>query len=881
MPPPSRNHTNGPPRWARRLLTWLHPPDTLEEVEGDLDELYTYWYGRAGKTQATLRYVLNVVSVLPPLVRRRQQDQKQYHQPSIFSSGMLRNYLKIAWRNLAKNKVYSFINIGGLTVGMAVAMLIGLWLWDELTYDRYHSNYDRIAQVMQHSVSNGQWETQTANPAVMGPEIRQQYGSYFKYVVQASWTGGSLLSVGNKRLTKVGNYFEPEITDMLGLNMRKGTRAGLRDPYSIMLSESVAKAFFGAGDPLGKLMRVDNKYDVKVTGVYEDLPYNSSFREVSFMLPWSLYLINNPFIEKMGNPWGSSFTQTYAQIADNTDMETVSAQIKNTRLNRVIKEEARYKYQVFLHPMRKWHLYSDFKNSINTGGRIEFVWLFSLIGGFVLLLACINFMNLATARSEKRAKEVGIRKAVGSIRGQLIGQFFLESILVVLLAFILSIGFVVLIQPTFNDVADKRTAIPWANPVFWLLGLLFSLLTGLIAGSYPALYLSSFQPVKVLKGVSFRVGRLASVPRQVLVVLQFTVSITLIIGTIVVFKQIEHAKNRPIGYNRAGLIQIGSQEETDTHYETVRTELKSAGAIEEMTKATSPLTGTYNTNGGFEWAGKDPNMAVDFPNNAVSYEYGKTVGWTLKEGRDFSRAFATDSLAFIINESTAKFLGFKEPVGKILRWEKKPYQIIGVVKDLLAESPYSPVRPSLFRIARDRESLFILRLNRHLSPKNALVSVARVLKKYTPNVPFEYKFVDEEYAQKFGDEERVGKLATFFAILAVFISCLGLFGLASFVAEQRTKEIGIRKVLGASVANLWGLLSKDFVRLVIISSLLSAPIAYYLMNNWIQKYDYRTDIPWWVFVAVSAGALLITLLTVSFQSIKAALMNPVKSLRSE
>jgi predicted permease len=793
---------------------------------------------------------------------------------------MLHNYLKIALRNLLKHQGYSFINIFGLAIGMGVAMLIGLWIHDELSYNKYYSHYDRIAQVMQHNLYNGKKETQMSNPAVMAAEIRRQHGSDFEYVVQSSWTTRHILGVGDKRLTKDGNYFEPEMTEILSLKMLYGTRGGLKDPYSILLSQSVAEAFFGKGDPLGKTMRINNQHDVKVTGVYEDLPHNTSFNGVTYMLPWKLYLVSNPWVEKMKTPWGSNFTLTYALIAGNADMEKVSARIKNVKMNQVDKDEARYKPEVFLHPMSRWHLYSDFKNGVNVGGRVQFVWLFGIIGVFVLLLACINFMNLATARSEKRAKEVGVRKAMGSVRKQLINQFFLESILVVVLAFVVSLGLVILSLPYFNEVAGKKTIMPWGNPVFWGVGIAFCLCTGLLAGSYPALYLSAFNPVKVLKG-TFRVGRLASLPRKVLVVMQFTVSITLIIGTLVVFKQIEHAKNRPIGYNRAGLVRIGYEEEVSKHYEAVRAELKSVGAIEEMTVATSPLTGNWSSNGGFNWEGKDPNLAVDFPNNAVSHEYGKTVGWTLKAGRDFSRTFATDSSAFIINEAAAEFFGFPDPVGKIVRWEDKPFQIIGVVKNLLAESPYGQVRPSLFHLASERENLLILRLNRSLGPQDALAKAERVFKKYTPNVPFEYSFVDEEYAQKFSDEERIGKLASFFAALAIFISCLGLFGLASFVAEQRTKEIGIRKVLGASVPNLWGLLSKDFLGLVLLSCVIATPLAWYGMSNWVQKYEYRTDIPWWVFGVAAAGALLITLLTVSYQAIRAARANPVQSLRSE
>ena len=795
---------------------------------------------------------------------------------------MIKNYFKIAFRNLIKNKGYSFINIAGLATGMAVALLIGLWIWDELSYDKNFENFDRIAQVWQHNLYNGTKESQTANPYLMAEEIRNNFGSDFKYVLQSSWTFSHILTVGEKKFTKQGNFFEPAVTEMLSLNMLKGTRECLKDPYSIALSASVAKAYFGDADPMGQLMRMDNKVDVKVTGVYEDFPYNSTFRNVGYFLPWELYLITNEWMKKMQNPWGSNFTQTFAQIADQADMDKVSAKIVNVKLNKLKEEDDRkYKPEVFLHPMSKWHLYSEFKNGKNIGGRIEFVWLFGIIGIFVLLLACINFMNLSTARSEKRAKEVGIRKSIGSVRAQLISQFFSESLVVALLAFTFSLVFVQLSLTFFNQVADKKLTLLWSNPLFWIVGITFSILTGIIAGSYPALYLSSFQPVKVLKG-TFRAGRLASVPRKVLVVLQFTVSVTLIIGTIVVFRQIDFAKNRPIGYDRNGLVNVFmSTSDIHKHYDAIRNELKSNDAVLEMTESGSPTTQVWNTNGGFTWNGKDPGLAVDFPNNGVSFEYGKTVGWQFKAGRDFSRDHATDSLAFVINESAAAFLGFKNPIGEVLHWNDKPYTIIGIIKDMVVESPYEPVRPSLFHVSKDEENLIILKLNPNLSSHEAIAKIETVFKKYNPAAPFEYKFVDEEYARKFGDEERIGKLASFFAILAILISCLGISGLASFVAEQRTKEIGVRKVMGASVINLWGMLSKDFIVLVIISFFIAMPLAYYFMNSWLQKYEYRTGIAWWIFAASGLGALLITLFTVSYQSIKAALANPVNSLRSE
>jgi ABC-type antimicrobial peptide transport system permease subunit len=531
--------------------------------------------------------------------------------------------------------------------------------------------------------------------------------------------------------------------------------------------------------------------------------------------------------------------------------------------------------------MSKWHLYSEFKNGLNSGGRIEFVWLFGIIGAFVLLLACINFMNLSTARSEKRAKEVGIRKSIGSARSQLIGQFFSEALLVTLVAFVISLLLVQLTLPFFNQVADKKLTLLWQNPVFWMAGIGFSVLTGIIAGSYPALYLSSFRPVKVLKG-TYRAGKNASLPRKVLVVLQSSVSVILIIGTIIVFKQIDFAKNRPIGYDRNGLINIPMvTADIHDHFDAVRNELIGSGAILDMAESGSPLTQVWAANGGFTWRGKDPALAVNFPNNSITYEYGKTVGWTFKEGRDFSRDFGTDSLAFVINEAAAKFLGFENAAGEELRWNDKPYTIIGVIKDMIIESPYAVIRPQLFHIDNSRGNVAILKLSPERSPQESLDKIKEVLAKYNPTSPFEYKFVDEDYARKFEGEERIGKLAGYFAILAIFISSLGIFGLASFVAEQRTKEIGVRKVLGASVLNLWAMLSKDFVVLVTISLFIATPAAWYFLSNWLTKYEYRTEIAWWIFAAAGAGALLLTLATVSYQSIKAALANPVGSLRSE
>ncbi len=536
--------------------------------------------------------------------------------------------------------------------------------------------------------------------------------------------------------------------------------------------------------------------------------------------------------------------------------------------------------------MRDWHLRSHWEDGKQTGGLIEYVWLFSLVGIFVLLLACINFMNLSTARSEKRAREVGIRKAIGSLRGQLIRQFYSESLLVVLPAFLFSLALVQGVLPWFNQIANKDLAIPWGNPVFWGIGIGTAFLTGIIAGSYPALYLSSFQPISVLKG-TFRAGRFSSIPRKILVVFQFTTSLALIIGTIIVFQQVQYSRNRPIGYDRNGLMMIRMKSK-DFYgiYGALNTELKNTGAVTQMSEASSPMTDVWSSENGFEWEGKNPGMVANFNTDHVTPDFGKTVGWTVEQGRDFSDAYGMDSSSIILNQAAVKFMGIKNPVGTIIRWGNngplKNYQVVGVVKDILAESPYDNVRQTAYFMNYDNVNWIILRLNPGRSARESIAKVETVFKKLIPSSPFDYQFASEEFAAKFATEDRIGKLSTFFAALAIFISCMGLFGLASFVAEQRTKEIGIRKVLGASVANLWRMMSGDFVFLVVISCLIAMPLAWYFMSGWLRNYSYHTEIAWWVFGLSGCGVMMLTLFTVSFQAIRAALANPAKErLRSE
>jgi putative ABC transport system permease protein len=793
---------------------------------------------------------------------------------------MIKNYLKIAWRNLIKNKASSFINIGGLAVGMAVAILIGLWIWDELSFDKYHQNYDRIAMVMQHETYNGSISTGSAIPLPLDAEMRKSYGSDFRHIVMASWTDPHVLTVGDKNISYSGNFMGAEGPEMFSLKMLSGTRNGIKRPSDMLISKSVATALFGNADPLNKTVKLDNKDAFNISGVYEDLPRNTTLHDVAFIGPWEYY-INSPGNGRSLTDWGDNSLFMYVQIADHADMAKLSEKIKNIKLNKMSREDIKFQPHMFLQPMSKWHLYSEFKNGINTGGAIQYVWLFGIIGVFVLLLACINFMNLSTARSEKRAKEVGIRKAVGSLRGQLIKQFFCESFLIAVLAFGFSLVLVWLVMPYFNDVANKNIAILWSSPLFWAAGIGFTLFTGLIAGSYPALYLSSFNPVKVLKG-TFKAGRFAAIPRKVLVVMQFTVSVILIIGTIIVFKQIQFAKNRPVGYSRDGLLSIEvTNDDLHKHFDALRADLLKSGAIAEIAESSSSTTGVNNNRGDINWTGKDPAMTSFFGYIGVTTQYGKTVGWQFTDGRNFSSQFITDSLAIVLNQTAVKYMGLKNPVGQTVRIGKRDLTIVGVVKDMVMESPYDPVKQTIFYVRRGASDDVLIKINPNMSAHEALSKIAAVCKIYSPSVPFTYRFADDEYAKKFATEERIGKLASSFASLAIFISCLGLFGMASFMAEQRVKEIGVRKVLGATVFGLWRLMSRDFVLLVVISLFIAIPVSYYFMHSWLQNYTYRAGLSWWIFAVTAAGAIVITLLTVSYQSIKAALANPVSSLRSE
>ena len=794
---------------------------------------------------------------------------------------MLKNYFKIAWRNLLKNKIYSIINIAGLASGMAVAMIIGLWIYDEVSANKHFKNYETLYQVMMHQTFDGVRGSQQALPYPMGEELKNKYPD-FKAVAMCDWGQMHSLMYKEKKLRKYGHFIGEEAVNMFSLKILDGDKNPLHEPYSIVLTDETSKILFGNENPIGKLVKLDNQTILKVTAVVPKQPRNSSL-SFDYLIPWQLQETIYGWIKQYHKTnWGNNSWQVFVQLKDNASYASVNRKVKDVVLSHFTDDNMlkHIKPEVFIHPMSKWRLYSDFENGKNTGGFIKYVRMFGILGLIVLLIACINFMNLSTARSEKRAKEVGVRKAVGSGREQLIGQFLSESMLISALAFLLALGIVVIALPYFNKLTDKDMSLRMGNPVFWLVMIAFTVITGLLAGSYPAFYLSSFNPVRVLKG-NFKAGKSSSLPRKILVVLQFSSSVILMIGTIVINQQIQFGKNRPIGFNNKGLISVDWSDDIQKNLEVIRQELLSSGAVVSICTSNSPPSQIYSNNDGWEWKNSAPvEKTVVFSTIATTYDYIKTMGIKMIGGRDFSRDFA-DSNGVILNEAAVKRMSLQKPVGEMLKWNDKPMIVLGVIPDIQMESPYRRISPLTIIFNKEWVSYLNIRINPNLSASKAIALMKPIFEKYNPAFPFEYQFADEQYAKKFNYEELVGNLAALLAVLAIFISCLGLFGLASFTAEQRVKEIGIRKVLGASVLNLWQMLSKDFVMLVFTSCIIAIPIGWYGMNEWLKGYEYKTNIGIGIFVAVVSIAMAVTLITVSFQAVKAAMANPVKSLRTE
>ncbi|HRP54860.1 ABC transporter permease [Agriterribacter sp.] len=792
---------------------------------------------------------------------------------------MIKNYFKTAWMHLLKNKYASFINIFGLATGITFASLIGLWIHYETSFDSFHRHGDRIALVLKHSLFNGKKNTQEATPMPLHDELKNNYPEV-EHATRIDWGGMHSLAVENGKFSKNGRFADPDFLQMFTFPVIKGNlNTALNDPSSIVLTASLAKALFGDADPMGRIIRFDNEYDLKVTGVMKDAPANSTIR-FDYIVPYAFAVQTSEFIKNNSTNWGNNFMMNMVELKKGASMGDFSKKIGQLNTLR----DPRMKNQtLFLHPMFKWHLYNDYKDWVNTGGKIEYIRLFGLVGIFILLIACINFMNLATARSEKRAKEVGIRKALGSSRRQLIIQFFSESILTSVFAFLLALGLIQLLLPYLKNIGFENIHFDLSNLALPSAVLLVAIAVGFFSGVYPALYLSSFVPVSVLKGI-FKQGNRAIGFRKILVVMQFSISIGLIIGTIIVVRQINHAKDRPIGYDPNNLINIAASNDLAVNFQPLKNDLLNSGYIASVAKASQPMTSRYNSWSDFSWDGKDPDADIAIDAIMTEWDFEKTVKLKFIEGRPFSRAYKTDSNAVILNEAALKTIGYQNPIGKTIQLGDRTLIIVGIVENIVLLDPFKAASPLAIIFNGNSTSnvnTIFLRLKATADLKKALAAVKPVFEKYNPSMPFEYSFTDEEFAKKFTTENQVAKLSGVFSVLAIFISCLGLFGLATFMAERRAREIGIRKVLGASVMNLWILLSNEFTILVSIACLIACPLSYWIMHSWLEDYDYRIHIGWQVFVLAASLALIIALVTVSFQAVKAAVANPVKSLRSE
>ena len=792
---------------------------------------------------------------------------------------MLKNYFKTAWRNLMRGKSFSVINISGLAIGMAGAVLILLWLQNEVSFDKFHKNKDNLYQVYVLAASvDGKATAFEYTSQPLGPALKQNYPEVAA-TSRFAETDGFLFTAGEKRLTGIdGSFVDTDFLKMFTFPLVEGAPGNqLANINSIVITQKFAKQLFGNEDALNKTIKIDSTGIFTVTGILKDVPSNSCFT-FQYLLPWA-------YLKKVGDAndsWESNSVKTFALLKPGTSEVAFSNKIKNlTKQHSAIADI----WTHFVYPLNKWHLYSDFDNGKPSGGRIETVRLFGIIAAFILLIACINFMNLSTARSEKRAKEVGIRKVAGAGKGLLIRQFLIESFVTAVIAAVVALLVVLLALPAFNTIVGTQLSVPYGSPYFWLACAGFIVFTSLLAGSYPAFYLSSFKPVSILKG-KFKKVRGGLSPRKVLVVVQFTFAIILIISTIVVSNQINYAQNRNKGYSQNNLMYVNFSGDIDKNYQLIKNDLLSQGVATSVTKTMTNITRRGSNMWGFKWPGAKPNSS-DVTIALFSADAGlvKTTGLQLLQGRDIDiYKYPGDSTAVLLNETAVATMGLKDPIGQTIAEpaDHINWHVAGVLKDYVIGSPYEKIPPMVIEgPLKNWFNTMHIKFNPNRSTEANLTKAEGIFKKYNPAYPFDYKFVDDEYARNFDNEQRTKSLAGLFATLAIFISCLGLFGLSAYVAESRVKEIGVRKVLGASSVTIAKLLSVDFIKLVVVSIIIATPVAWYAMSKWLESYTYRITIGWAIFLLAGLLAIAIAVITVSFQSIKASMANPVKSLRSE
>lgn len=795
---------------------------------------------------------------------------------------MLGTNIKIGFRNISRNRRFFGLNAAGLTMGLTAVLLIALWVHSEFSFNKSFTHYDRIVAVMQNQNFAGKIGTYSSQPMQLAPVLRDEYGNQFKYVVTSSRVQKFTLTYGKNIIKKRGRFAESDMPLLLDLDMISGSKTALQDISSVLISKSMSIDLFGEEDPMGKTITIANKMDATVAGVYKDLPRNTSFHNLHFIAPWKL-------LKKIGKyegnlSWGNFRFQVYAQLTDKSDLNTASSNIKYVTRDNYPGDSM--STELFLFPMSKWYLYSKFENGNSVGGKIRNVILFGVVGIFILVLVCVNFMNLSTAHALRRSQEVGIRKTLGSSRKQLIVQFFTESFLIILVSFCFALLLTFVILPEFNNIVSKEITIPFQKALFWLACALLVSITALLSSFYPSFYLSAFNTVRVLKGLKDN-SRGSIRVRRGLLVLQFTISSVLIIGTLTVMMQIKHVKNRPVGFNRDLIVSIPiNNNRVLRSYESVKNELLKSPYIDQVNASDVKITRTNSANGDFDWEGKDPSFRTSFRTMRITPDFGRMVEWKIVEGRDFSSKYATDSLSFLINEAAVRYMNIQDPIGKYIRWGSHGnFKIIGVVKDMVTLSPFDPIDPAIYTLI-DKRFLKYRYVNIKMAAASDAVSSAidhakKVFTKYNPEDVFTYSFLDEEHLQKFKEGERTAQLTSIFSMVAILICCFGILGLTMYIAQQRKKEIGIRKVLGATVFIIWRLLSKQFIALVFISLVIAIPLGYYFSSQWLQEYSYRINISFWIFALTALVLLGVTILTVSFQAIRSAKADPVDSLRTE
>lgn len=789
---------------------------------------------------------------------------------------MFKNYFKIAIRNILRDKGFSAINILGLAIGMASAIIILLWIRHQVSYDSFHEKRDRIYEAWNNASMNGEMWTFSNTPRILArtmekdlPEVEQ--------AVRVKRGHDKLLTVGEKKLSAPGYIVDSNFLQVFTFPFVNGNITNaLNDVHSIVVTQTLAQKLFPNDNAMGKMVKLEDKDNFIISGILKDPPDNTRF-EFEFLLPYS-------YARSKGDDdadWGNNSVNTYVLLKPNASVASLNEKMKTLKPRYFPAEP---KWEMFVYPISRWRLYSNFKNGVEENkGLYVYVRMFGIIAAFILLIACINFMNLSTARSEKRAKEVGIRKVVGAQKISLVGQFIGESVFLSFIASFIAFIIVVVSLPFFNQLMKEEITFSLADPYTLLIGLGFVFFTGILAGSYPAFFLSSFQPVIVLKGAFKRTHALIS-PRKVLVVIQFTFAIFLIICTVIIRQQIDFVQKRDTGYNKNNLIYHLITGDIFKNYSLIREELLSSGAVTAVTKTMSPLTELWSNGHGQEWEGKDPNDKTIFNRYSQDGNLGVTAGIHIIKGRDLDlKKFPTDSTAMIINEAAAKVIKFKDPIGRTIKDMGVEWHIVGVMKDFIINSPYEPVEPMLVAGPKSFFGLnnILMRLNDKNTMSDNIEKISPIFRRYNPNFPFDYKFADEQYEIKFESEKTIGIIAGIFATLTIFIACLGLFGLSAYMTASRIKEIGVRKVLGDSIPGITSLLSRDFLKLVLISFLIAAPLAWWGMYNWLNDYNYRVSIHWWVFVLTGAVSMLIALVTVSSQTIKAAMANPVRSLRTD